>query len=282
MAAPPARVAAPAQSPALAPRREQIAEVARAHNLTYQIGALDSFATHVAFKGARVLEVGGSLPDDLTRNLLETSCWHAVDDRAAYVAARDGGAQVGSADGLVAERIQDLEVAAGSYDLIVSIAAFEHIPDMATALAVMHRALAEDGRLCVQAGPLWSGWRGHHVMPGYFPDMPGLAQRFVDHVRPWQHLAQSRPEMYADLTKAGFTAEEAARLVESIYDSPRLNRMMFEEYVTYFKLTGWNVEKLSLWPTPDFGPAHKAAAEARHPWVKSWDVDGFTAILRKA
>ena len=49
------------------------------------------------------------------------------------------------------------------FDLIISIAAFEHIPNLDQALTEMHRILKSGSLIYTKFGPTWSGAWGHHL-----------------------------------------------------------------------------------------------------------------------
>ena len=51
----------------------------------------------------------------------------------------------------------------GQYDLIFSIACFEHIHRLHQALRVMHQCLSPGGRLFTMNSPIWSAFDGHHL-----------------------------------------------------------------------------------------------------------------------
>ena len=57
---------------------------------------------------------------------------------------------------------------AGTFDVVLSIAAFEHIADLPQALRQAREALRPEGTLLAQVGPVWTGWRGHYVFAEYF------------------------------------------------------------------------------------------------------------------
>jgi SAM-dependent methyltransferase len=120
----------------------------------------------------------------------------------------------------------ELTFADESFDLVYSIASFEHIHDLPRALARIRRVLKPGGLLVSVWSPIWNGFNGHHY---------GSTLSHPDHrdiALPWAHHILS-PERMREYLTAGesFSPQEADRAVEFIFDSPWLNRLGYRDYV---------------------------------------------------
>jgi len=247
----------------------------------------------LGFAGKRCIEIGGALPPELVIDVYKAREWKAVDDRSAYVAEVYGGDATPKAPpvrrvyhslatwNVADQRIEDLQGNFdGCFDVAVSLAAFEHIADLLSALRSIRRLLRPGGNFMVLVGPIWSGYRGHHVLPTYFPCFPEEAGILLGLLGPWRHLLQTRTELHAAL-RTKVSQEFADLAVYSIYESPRLNRLFFEEYLMLFRRAGFQVMDLGPWPTPmhvDRTVLH--GLRLRMPGCGRFEVDGFTAILK--
>lgn len=263
--------------------------------LDYQLNALEDFHRWVDFKDKDVLEVGGALPDALVRGHFGARTWIAIDDAVAYerhaattrkanplasTVGADAATWTPGTWGVHHGRINDLSPDLdGRFDVVVSIAAFEHIIDMPGALHRMRAALKPGGKLCALVGPIWSGYRGHHLYLDNFPGRAEESRRLVELLRPWNHLVLTRPEMFAML-QPELGDEFAALAVSSIYESNRINRLFAEEYLRHFDNLAFEIERLDPWSTAsEVDRALLPAARSRHPVFKRFEWDGFTCVL---
>jgi SAM-dependent methyltransferase len=122
---------------------------------------------------------------------------------------------------------------AEAFDVVISIATFEHIADLSKALREMHRVLKPSGVLLAQVGPLWSGWRGHDLFPGHLDRDHRKSDDLLQRLIPWQHLLMEPDDLYRWVASL-HGAEFAGRFVPWVYDSPRLNRLFYDEYRELF------------------------------------------------
>lgn len=160
----------------------------QAFRLSYHLNYLQVCQQFVPLRGLDVLEVGGALPASLVIDHLGCNSWTAV-EAPAY------DQELGNANQFH-RNLQDqqhqqkhsarykhhyLDIEAipeehfGQYDLIFSIACFEHIRRLPQALRVMHLCLKPDGHLFTMHSPIWSAFDGHHLPIG-IPDRFGEAR----------------------------------------------------------------------------------------------------------
>ncbi len=119
----------------------------------------------------------------------------------------------------------ELNFPAASFDVVYSLASFEHINDLPRALSEMHRVLRPGGLLVSVWSPIWSGFNGHHY------GTTVSHQSHTDIELPWAHLILS-PQRLPDYLVAGenFSQEEAHQAAERIHQSAWLNRLTFTQY----------------------------------------------------
>ena len=272
--------------------------------LTYQVDCLERAARDDNLGGRRVLEIGGSLPERLVLDHYGAAAWTSVDHRSAYSSAMGGEARVPpratvlesdslpARDGHYVAYDGDAKSLPpsfdGAFDVVFSIAAFEHIADLASALQRMYAALRPGGVLLPHVGPVWSGFRGHHIFSGHLKHLgPGNAEKtddLLDRLVPWQHLIMGPTETQAWLT-ARYGADYAAAAVDWIYESPRINRLSFDDYRRLFAETGFlGIDRLR----PSGAPVPAGWLETlapllaiRHPGRTSFEIDCFWATLKR-
>lgn len=273
------------------------AELKEEYQLRYHVDCLERADKAGLLRGRRILEVGGALPEGLVLGHYGASAWTAVDYRSAYssqfagvnVGARATVLQDGSPPALDGQYLSydgDASSLPASFDrefdVVVSLATFEHIGDLGGALRRMRAALRPGGVLVAQVGPIWSGYRGHHIFPGHLKELGAdKTDDLLDHVVPWQHLLMLPTEMGVWLTPR-YGQEFADAAVEWIYGSSRLNRLFYDEYFRLFQEGGFTAAGLQVnggrvpvgWEHA-LGPA----LAARQPGQTHFEVDSFWITL---
>lgn len=189
--------------------------------ILYNMAYLRSMYRQVpSLAGQRVLEVGCS--DGLTCDLV----------------AHEGPASVTGVDMLQTVGLRHnnprctfhhldattLPFADSSFDLVYSIATFEHVSDPLATLKTIKRMLRPGGYGYIQAAPLYYSPFGHHMF-GYF-----------DHY-PWIHVRLSKTEIGEYARANGIAAQiEAARggraedYIESMINLHHINGKLLHEY----------------------------------------------------
>lgn len=125
-----------------------------------------------------------------------------------------------------------------SFDVIYSLATFEHLPDFAAALSEFERVLRPGGRVIAKWSPIWNAFNGHH----YGSTLSDPAHRDID--LPWAHLIFERESLAEYLCRGeGFSSQEADDAVSRIYESDWLNRLAVDQYEQAIERSGLRVER---------------------------------------
>lgn len=148
--------------------------------------------------------------------------------------ASDANWQVRIGDG------QNIEYPADTFDLIVSVAAFEHIPSPDKCLEEIKRVLKPKGLFMTTFAPVWTGIVGHHC--------EHWVEDTVRVIPPWGHLYLSFDEMLQYLEKTeGIDSERAKYMCDTIYLDPIINRIDVKRFEQMFSNCGMEVlEKTQL------------------------------------
>ena len=188
----------------------------------------------VPLRGLDVLEVGGALPASLVIDHLGCNSWTAIEAPsydeelgAANQFHRNDQDREYQQKHASSYRHLYLDIEAipeehfEQYDLIFSIACFEHINRLPQALRVMHRCLKPGGRLFTMHSPIWSAYDGiifpltcHHVSNSQ-------EIKNFQFFGPWEHLLLKRCEAYKVL-KQRFDSEFAEEVIYYAYNSDHI------------------------------------------------------------
>lgn len=264
-----------------------------AFQLSYHLQYLDFCSSKIHLYGLDVLEIGGALPASLVIDHIGCNSWTAVE-------APSYDAELGEANQFhrnSAEKHRLLEPNTSyhhyycnaedlgtehynQYDLIFSIACFEHINRLPLALCKMLCYLKAGGMLFTMHSPIWSAFDGHHLplkIPHRF-DTQSPHQSYI--FRPWGHLLQSRRQAFADVTYR-FDSEFAEEVVYCTWNSSHINRYFSEDYRFIFDHSGFNV--IEYFITFPFNPPDtiQAELESRFTGYKQFSNNGIYALLQK-
>ena len=180
--------------------------------LSYHIPYLDICSQKISLRGLDVLEVGGALPASLVIDHLGCNSWTAVE-------APSYDEELGKANQFhrnLAERQRLLEISQryrqiycnaedlgddniNQYDLIFSIACFEHINRLPLALEKMLQYLKPGGKLFTMHSPIWSAFDGHHLPIGIPDRFDAQLPQHSYIFKPYGHLLQTRSQTFADI-----------------------------------------------------------------------------------
>jgi SAM-dependent methyltransferase len=247
----------------------------------YQANALHRFGRHAEVRGARILEIGSDPGLRVLRALVARGAREAVgiNNSAELWADRpersieEGGAHLLDGDAA------DLPFPDGSFDLVFSVAVFEHLLELPRALAEMHRVLAPGGRVHASFGPIWSGGKGHHLSIR-------IGDRELRHFIPeknplpdFSHLLLGPDEMRVALARR-LEPEWVEPAVEYVYFGGAINRLFHHQYVEAFERSPLRLH--SLRPERDpVQPQLRRVLELRYPDERDFDVTNSEAVLVK-
>ena len=227
----------------------------------YQVDHLYLADQMLSLRNKRVLEVGGALPKEFVLDHFKCKRWTGVDNRKFYTQTlgwqleSDQINEVGNCsttpvdgwswfDGIVKDIPDSFH---GQFDLVFSNAVLEHVNGLSESLVKMKAALVPGGLMYHTVGPIWSGPAGYHVFPSYFSDFGKSAgARVVSQLRPWMHLAMTKDEMYSKLQNE-IEEDLSIEVVESIYHSSRINRLLFSDYLNLFRDAGLRPLWIKRW-----------------------------------
>jgi hypothetical protein len=222
--------------------------------LSYQIAYLSMIDQICSLAGLRVLEVGGSnLPRKLVFEGLKAKQWICIDDvttfsphshrpendllyehyrDAKYFEHSDPVEDILAEDyAIIDGDASDLRIL-DHFDVVISIAAFEHIHRFSTMLSRVHASLKKNGQLLSLFQPIWSGVNGHHLVGIVDAKGDKYGMGGWDIVPPWGHLLFTPPLLYKIL-RTRTDAKCADDIIYAVYNSTMLNRLFFDDYVDY-------------------------------------------------
>jgi len=272
----------------------------RRFGLSYHISYAFNCANSVSFAEKDVLEVGGSLPPEFVFDILRAKTWTAIETpdyedslaeaggithkgtllhtKTEVIPTRGFGRPFAARYNFLLANIEDLpQQHEQQYDLVFSIATFEHVQKMPDALDRMYRALKPGGKLFSMFSPIWSAHDGHHL-----PEMVDASGRRVDRnvIPPWGHLLARPPEMYRYLCTRT-DPETAGKMVYYIYQAPFINRLFTEDYFSYIAQSPFKALNVTRLFTVSVPPNTQSALAALYPGRKYFDNDGLYLVLEK-
>lgn len=272
---------------------EQLTHFKNTFQLSYHLYYLDHCTDKIPLNGLNVLEIGGALPASLVLDHCHCNSWTAVE--APSYDLELGNANQFHRNNADKERTQalgqryrhyyctaeDLGYShINQYDLIFSIACFEHIARLPLAIEQMLHYLKPGGKLFTMHSPIWSAYDGHHLPLGIPERFDQKLQHQSYIFQPWGHLLQSRSQTYADISNR-FDKQFAEEVIYNTFNSTHINRYFSEDYFAIFNNSGFDIlNYLITFPrNPD--PKTQQALETRYPGYKQFGNNGIYAILQK-
>lgn len=199
------------------------------------------------FENRRVLEMGGALPSSFVFDKLNANRWVAVEyskyigneyritQRAGYSYDSTGWE----------EFFQKWKLTDGErFDVIYSIAAFEHIHDLNGCFDAMFDMLVDGGILYSYFSPIWSAPNGSH---GFHP-------KEIDMYGGHAHLCFDFCSLQEFLiSECSVLPSKACIAAHELYKNNQINRYSYEEYIKIFNasqfqekiITPLGVQKIS-------------------------------------
>lgn len=218
--------------------------------MSYQIYQILRFAIRHGLNGTSMIEIGGSMPNRLLFDILnvesyvstespdyvqEVQGWSCSDPHGAHPRRRNLGI---NAEDLSRSLTEDF------YDRAFSVACFEHILDLESALESIYTVLKKSGILYSMYAPIFSNiHQGHH---GCVPTLTSKGKYPLGF-----HLLDTSEQLAAILS-----VNPSAQLIELTEDlqfvnrSRKLNRLLYEDYVKLVRLSDFRVlsfESIDNW-----------------------------------
>jgi len=278
-----------------------IAQCQEEFDLTYHVPYAYHCLKLLGFENKDVLEVGGSLPEKFVFKNLGARSWTALESPEYEESLAEAGglthkgtllkkANIDIVQGfqtplskpylLNIANVEDLPVSYNSsFDLIFSIATFEHISKMPQALNRMYKALKQGGSVFIHSCPIWSSHDGHHLPKikdknniewgGKNPIIP-----------PWGHLYLTPPKMMQYLqTKTDF--ETASLMIYYIYNSPFINRLFFEDFTEFVQQTPFIEKKVDGIYYREVPGEFAKYLNLLYPCNRNFQCNGIQIVLKK-
>ena len=271
----------------------QLHHFQQAFKLSYHLNYLQVCQQFVPLRGLDVLEVGGALPASLVIDHLGCNSWTAVEAPAydqelgaANQFHRNLRDQEHQQKHAASYRHLYLDIEAipeehfGQYDLIFSIACFEHINRLPQALRVMHRCLKPGGRLSTMHSPIWSAFDGHHLPIGIPTRFGNSKSNQTQILQPWEHLLLTRAQAFRAI-RDRFDTEFAEEVIYYTYNSDHINRYFSEDYQLAFDASPFEIEQYQLTFDNQIPAEIEAALRQKHPGYAHFSNNGIFALLKK-
>lgn len=278
----------------------QIKRLQQEFGLSYHIEYAALASQLVGFAGKRVLEVGGSLPQKLVLEELAAMQWTALEEMDYWAETLSTGHVLGTPPVLTGNkkrladvtpfdlqsynlyygRIEELPRQLESqFDMVFSIAAFEHIARLPIALEKMKRALVPGGKLFSMFAPIWSSYNGHHLPE--VVDKAGSHWSFGNSpVPPWGHLL-FRPMELFDLLCQKCDSDTAREIVYFVYSSPHVNRFFLDDYLEMVARSGFIVQQASPIFEIEVPGIVKQQLSVRYPGRSHFGHSGLLLVLER-
>jgi SAM-dependent methyltransferase len=281
---------------------QQVKECKSKFNLDYHVNYAQKCQELVGFKDKDVLEVGGSLPPEFVFDYLEVKTWTGVETNDYEQSLQETGGLthqgtvVRSVDkfsdlsfknkqnqkyNFYLDNIENLPPEYyNQYDLIFSIATFEHIHKLSLALDMMFLALKPGGKLFTVFAPIWSAHNGHHLPE--ITDKKGNKFNFDNSpIPPWGHLLMTRGEMINYLAEKT-DKETAQKIIYYVYQSNHINRFLTQDYIDVIELSLFTINSLQLLFINDINPVIESQLKLRYPHNNYFNNKGIIVILEKS
>ena len=272
----------------------QIRHFQQAFKLSYHLNYLEVCKQFVPLHGLDVLEVGGALPASLVVDHLGCNSWTAV-EAPAYdhelgeanqfhrnAIDKEHQLKYSSAYKHLYLDIEDIaEEHYEKYDLIFSIACFEHIHRLPQALRVMHRCLKPGGHLFTMHSPIWSAFDGHHLPIGIPERFESCLSNQPQIFQPWEHLILTRAQAF-EVIKDRFDAVFAEEIIYYTYNSDHINRYFSEDYLMAFKASPFEIVHHQLTYQMQPPPQIQDALQKRYSGYSQFSNNGILAVLENS
>ena len=284
-----------------APDSERVRVLQQTYALSYHVPFLSLADRVVGLRDKQVLEVGGSLPPGLVLGEFGARGWLAVEEmdywnetlstghvlgtppaeHAGRSRLRDADTAVLGTHHVCRGRIEDLPKSLeAAFDLVFSIAAFEHISMLPLALERMHAALRPGGKVFSLFSPVWSAHDGHHLPE--IEDAVGRRYNFGSSpIPPWGHLLMRPMELLDHLLAEGCDRATAQQIIYFVYNSGHINRMFLDDHLEIVDRSPLRILQVSrLFPRP-VPPQVQHRLESMYPGRRDFSHNGLLLVLER-
>ncbi len=277
----------------------EVEELKQRFGLTYHVDWCFDCDRRIGLAGKDVLEVGGSLPAELTVGTLKSRSWTSIEEPTYYQVQTEKAASVlagiarrhptpvadaatpeeGSA-ALLLGAVEELPPHLHScFDVAFSVATLEHLLHLPRALESIACALRPGGHLYFLASPVWSGPNGHHIPP---IDVPGGDELTFNKcpIPRHGHLLHRPAQLYR-LLREELDHEVADEVVYYVYHSAHINRLFAEDYLHYLEQCSMEHESVEFVGHCRMDEDVQRDLERLHPGRKQFSATGIVGVMRR-
>ena len=119
----------------------------------------------------------------------------------------------------------------GQFGAVLTMSVMEHLSDLAAGLTEINRILEPDGYLFVNFGAAWSCAYGHHL---YLRGGEPLLDFSQWQLPAYLHLLCQEDEIGRFVVENGLAPEYIPWFLGAFYESPIINRLMYEDFMRLF------------------------------------------------
>ena len=222
--------------------------------------------------------MGGALPDEYVFNTLRANRWVAVEyHEYRYIQHRNNYNANYSYDNTGWEGFhQKWKTTNGqSFDVVYSIAAFEHIHNLNGCLESIHEMLCDGGMLYAYFTPIWSSPIGSH----------GFQPKEIDALGNHCHLLFDFSSIQDHLVgQHVLDKQSACAAAHELYRNNQINRYSFEEYIKIFEASPFREKRVMPIGLAPFDSLYSGDRLERvktfHPHMKM-SCTGFEIVMSK-
>ena len=250
------------------------------------------------FKGASVLELGGALPASFSRKYLKVNNWTSIEKSGwnyDHKNSNDGSQHINNAKHISfdffehfsppdplkdwVQKTTEKMIEPLAFNLVYSIAAFEHIDNLEETLDIAYSCLQPGGALVAFFSEIWSSPGGH-----LGTTIPGKIKQMYGH---HAHLSLNINTMADALTKmCNYSQKDAIKTANYIFKEEGINRLLMEDYLEIFRDSRFKIKNIIPENSIDFNqyypnnPGIVKLITDNHPKARS-SCHGFTILLVK-
>jgi len=253
------------------------------YDLNYQFWQFFVFHAIANTKGKQLLEVGGSLPNEMIFDLFGVEQYINTES-PDYIQA-ESGSSCSEKHGrhakkqtifMNAENIHE-EIQDNSIDLIFSVACFEHINNLESALASCYKIQKDKGHLYSYFAPIYSYLVDghHHVIPSH----PALSKTPLG----FHLLNHNDQRKYLEISGLN-NPREIQEFLGAVNFDRIPNRMYYEDYTRILTESQYWVIRLDDVSNHNLSkqhPSEVARVRISNPEIKNLHSMGFRVLLQK-